>query len=134
MKASAARFGANLVIIPDKGYWNRAEAINAGFGTVKTPMVFFSDVDIVYSKGFFEEVIQILDEDPLSYVISAMNDLPEDHPIEISNDNFGELLATARPRFGASFHAAMFGARTEIVRLVGGYDENYLIWGTEDDD
>ena len=121
-----------FVSVPEKSYWNKAEALNAGLENVSTPLVFISDVDMIYSPTFFEEVIQILTVEPLSYVVSACLDLPSGYSQDIDVIEFDHLQSLANPRFGKRFHYGQFGAYAECLRSIGGFDEGFLLWGGED--
>jgi hypothetical protein len=96
--------------------------------------VLFADTDLVFQNDYAATAVEALHEDPRRLVVSRMLDLPEGHSVEIDQDSVEELRTLARSRYGNGAHPSIVAVSREALALVGGYDEAFRLWGSEDED
>lgn len=114
--------------------WNRSRSLNCGIRRAHTEFILCADADLVFQSNYVETVLRRLRLDPLLLVVSAMLDLPQGHPTDISADDVATLQTRAYPRFDAAYHPSIIAVRRDLVELIGGYDESFRLWGGEDVD
>lgn len=132
--ALAQEHGADLLRVAGPLEWNRARALNLGWRRATTAYVLFADADLVFRNDYADTALEALHEDPRRLVVSRMLDLPEGHPVEIDQDSIEELRPLAQSRYGDGAHPSIVAMSREALELVGGYDEAFRLWGSEDDD
>lgn len=132
--ALAQEHGADLLRVAGPLEWNRARALNLGLRRATTAYVLFADADLVFRNNYAGTAVEALHEDQRRLVVSRMLDLPEGLPVEIDQDNVEELRPLAQSRYGDGPHPSIVAVSREALELVGGYDEGFRLWGSEDDD
>ena len=98
--------------------YSSSKALNIGIKRVKTPFTLITDIDLIFSKNFIEEVMKVLDKKTL--VLSQRINL------DVNGDEVG-----------LNPHAALgtcIGISTSWLKKVRGFDEKYTCWGREDYD
>ncbi|MDQ7031611.1 MAG: galactosyltransferase-related protein [Desulfonauticus sp.] len=121
--------------------WSRTKALNIGIRNAKTPFVASTDVDIMFSSLFFQRAITLLRKDPFSVVYSYCLDLPEEVNDELVDFfNKKQIVDVSRYRNKATKRwesQPSYGICVTYkvyYELIGGYDEFFQGWGSEDDD
>ncbi len=130
----AQEHGADVLRMAGPLEWNRARALNLGWRSAKTAYVLFADADLVFRNNYARIAVETLHEDPRRLVVSRMLDLPEGHSVEIDQDNVDALGILAQSRNGNGAHPSIVAVSREAMELVGGYDEAFRLWGSEDED
>jgi len=100
--------------------FNKSRALNIGFKYATTKYILSSDIDIIYSSNFIEEVMKVLTTNPKSLVLCQKIDL----------DKEGKEVEVHEP----SASGSCIAIESEWIDKVHGYDEVYTYWGREDND
>jgi len=100
--------------------FNKSRALNIGFKYATTKYILSSDIDIIYSSNFIEEVMKVLTTNPKSLVLCQKIDL----------DKEGKEVEVHEP----SASGSCIGIDAFWLEEVHGYDEVYTYWGREDND
>jgi hypothetical protein len=132
--ALAQEHGADVLRVAGPLEWNRARALNLGLRCARTAYVLFADTDLVFSNDYAATAVEALLADPRRLVVSRMLDLPEGHSVEIDQDSVEKLRTLAQSRLGDWAHPSIVAVSREALELVGGYDEAFRLYGSEDDD
>ncbi len=134
-------YGAHYIRVSDIEVWSRSRCLNIGLRRARTKWVMTSDVDVMVSTTYLADAIAALTAEPLSVLCAPMLDLPAG-----SADAFRSLALNGRPlqldawrpqctpRLGWPLHPSVAVTYARYLELVGGYDEFYEIWGSEDED
>ncbi|MFP4354890.1 MAG: glycosyltransferase family 2 protein [Phycisphaerae bacterium] len=129
---------ATLLAVPVKGQWNRSHCLNIGIRAAATPYVFLGDVDVIYPLDFVEVAMEAIGKSRLLRVHSALWDLPEEaRDVCLSDEpdtyrkQFADLLDKADSR-KVQMQVSMLLVEREVLRKIGGLDEQYAGWGFED--
>lgn len=109
-----------IEVTRDTDIFNKSRALNIGFKDATTKYILSSDIDIIYSPNFVEEVMKVLVAKPKSIVLCQKIDL----------DKEGKEVETHEP----SASGSCIGIETDWIEKVHGYDEFYTFWGREDND
>jgi hypothetical protein len=132
--ALAQEYGADVLRVPGPLEWNRARALNLGLRSARSAYVLVADADLVFRNDYAATAVEALHEDPRRLVVSRMLDLPEGDAVEIDQDRVEELRTLAQSRYGDGAHPSIVAVSREALELVGGYDEAFRLWGSEDED
>ncbi len=121
--------------------WSKAHALNIGLRNIFSSIVVISDVDIIFSPSFFQSSVEILKKEPCSVVYSYCLDLPEEvnsylYSLYIKKENvdFHYLKNLGIKRWASLPSYGPLITYRFYFELIGGYDEFYKNWGTEDVD
>jgi glycosyltransferase involved in cell wall biosynthesis len=128
----ALRYQTEVLKVDEYGVWNRSKALNYGIRHASTPYVFCTDVDMIFSPNFIQEMQLHLKED--AFLISRCNDLPESvglHPWQQSD--FGTLKQQSAIRETQGTGACQVALKS-FFEEIRGYDEAFEFWGSEDTD
>ncbi|XMO86571.1 glycosyltransferase [Algibacter sp. AS12] len=108
--------------------WNKSKALNYGISKAKTEAIFIADVDVIVAPNF-AEIIETLTS-PNQFSLFKIGYLPEStSPEIIENSNFKAL----QPKhYGDTFGVGLF-TKTALEN-VGGLDEFFHFYGSEDED
>lgn len=135
LAAIASRHEARIVYTATDALWNRSRALNLGLQAATAPMAVCTDIDMLFSPTFLEEVVRgIEDHDGEALVVCRCRDLPQSVPErawEASDYPELERQSTFRQAMGTG---ACQGAPRSFFERVRGYDERYVYWGFEDKD
>lgn len=109
--------------------WNKSEALNTAIKIAKTKYILSTDADIIFEKNYLKEAINLLKKNPYQVILSKCFDLPK---------NFSKSLdfrKKSKMRFRKDYpNPGINMALTHFYKLINGYDERYVMWGSEDDD
>lgn len=130
----AERLGVKYVFTPDKGYWSRSEALNAGFVHAEGDILVSTDADMVFTPKSFERITAVAKQDGRSAYFLQCRDLPEgmddswvaEHP---NSWDEMERASRLRPRWGMG---GMMAIPREAFDLIRGFDERLHTYGGED--
>lgn len=109
-------------------YWNKAEAINIAADQAKAEFLLSTDIDMIYAENFVEAMLEKSGKDRI--VNCFHHFLPENF------DDWGnekKYIDKLRNDGEAHTGAAML-VPASVYLEIGGYDEYYRLWGTEDSD
>lgn len=109
--------------------WNRAQALNIGIKMATTAYVMTSDIDLIFSPRFIEEVSRSLQE-KLEIHISAFA-LPK--RFNQWEKLFKKKIIQKKTRGFSALGLSQTISR-EVLNEIRGFDEFYCIWGVEDVD
>ena len=120
--------------------WSRSKALNIGIKNSKTEYVLISDYDLIFSKNYVEECINNVRKKRnnilwTKFMDSRKGDINhvikiEDYDVYLKNTDFRSDISKNKNYVTKSI---LFG-RSDFFKEIRGYDENYSIWGVEDDD
>ena len=102
----------------DLEHYSSSRALNIGIKRVETPYTLITDIDLIPSKNFVEEVMKVLDDK--TAVLCQRIDL---------DDEGNEIRVHSTGAYGACL-----AIQTDWLKKVRGFDETYTYWGREDDD
>ena len=130
----AQSLGVKYVFTPDKGYWSRSEALNAGFVHADGDILVSTDADMIFTPKSFERITAIAKLDGRSAYFLQCRDLPEGmddnwvakHPHDWKQM---ERASRLRPRWGMG---GMMAIPREGFDLIRGFDERLHTYGGED--
>jgi hypothetical protein len=131
--ALAHEHGAEVLRTPGPLEWNRARALNLGLRSARNAYVLFADTDLVFRNDYAGTAVEALRGDPRRIVVSRMLDLPEGHSADIDQDSVEQLRTLAQSR-GDEAHPSIVAVSRAALELVGGHDEAFRLWGSEDED
>lgn len=108
--------------------WNKSKALNYGIAKSKTDNVFIADVDVLFAPEFSEIIESLVS--PNQFTLFKIGYLPESvTPKDIKNSSFKAL----KPKhYGDTFGVGLF-PREALIK-VGGLDEFFHFYGSEDED
>ena len=118
----------------DTAEWHQGRAQNAALRRVRTSAVLICDVDLMLAPNYLSTAVGLLEQDLLGAVVAPMLDLPELPGLDYDAQPFAQLLDRTGKRFGWDFHPAIIALRVRILKLIGGVDEEYQLWGGIDVD
>lgn len=142
IKNIVSQYAADYIYIDNKDTFSRAKALNILLKEVKTKYILFADSDIIFKNNYISELIKNLDKNPFQIICNEMKDLPrglvnniiKEYEYErlenIAIFRGGLKLSSSGYHFGKGMNAGL----SYFYKLIGGYDENYIGWGCEDDD
>ncbi|MEP3836597.1 MAG: glycosyltransferase [Algibacter sp.] len=108
--------------------WNKSKALNYGLTKAKTSAIFIADVDVIVAPSFAETIASLIKTNQFS--LFKIGYLPENiSPKVIEISNFKELKAK---HFGDTFGVGLFPKKA--LQKVGGLDEFFHFYGSEDED
>ncbi len=108
--------------------WNRSRALNPGIRQSRTTYTMTTDVDMIFSGSFIQNIIEQVAEDRVVYC--RWHFLPEKFSDWNNTDIYkGKLPMVSKGGFGGCCIV-----KTEILEQINGFDETYCFWGLEDKD
>lgn len=143
LKEVAKEYDAEYLRVDNVKEWNRSKCMNIALKKVNTKYLLISDVDIVFEKRYIEEAVNAVKENIFRAVYAKMK---LTNPGDVTDEtdvlkSFNSILAKARTGSTYPFGDYMFWEGMSIVfglkelfYLIGGYDENFRLWGCEDCD
>lgn len=108
--------------------WNSSHALNTGVPFAQSDRLFFADIDLIFSPGFFD-AIKGLDLKGKHYYAR-----PRDLPQHFYKWNLLESLDFQQFPITHESGRGMLYILKEYFLQIGGFDEFYLDWGIEDND
>lgn len=127
--------------IDNKPVWNKSHCLNIAIKNVDTKYLCSSDVDVFFEKNYISECIKELQARPLQVLISDFYNTPEgliDAEVDVVNDYEAYKQACNFQYTGIGFNGTLnVGinlALTDFYKMIHGYDEYYILWGSEDRD
>lgn len=137
--------------VDDKNVYSASIARNIGISHVKTPYVFFTDIDFFYTSDFFIRLLEVANSFDMANMYDCMLNIPVYHlnktyTEEFFNRNSTDLQSDFLKRIAIK---SQFSATKEVVdfiapysnnfmchvsffKLVGGYNERFRGHGSED--
>jgi predicted glycosyltransferase involved in capsule biosynthesis len=142
-KLVCKKYNVEYIREENAGDWNRSRCLNIGIKNIDTKYILISDADIIFAKNYISEAIRTLEENHYQFAYSPMNyagekdildntDVNKDYNIILNKTTKGQHYSFK----GIDFRQGMsivFGL-SQIFSILGGYDENFKLWGCEDDD
>ena len=131
----AKKYDARVVRTRTAETWNRSRALNVALRSVRSPISFCTDADMLFEGSFVPTILDELRNAPgRALVLCRCRDLPDlgpERPFE--ERDYPELKAQATMRVAMGTGACQ-ATSTDWFNSVGGYDEKYVYWGFEDKD
>ncbi len=116
---------AKYIYVDSKGmFWNRAQALNIGTKYSSGDILLYYDIDLIIPNTFLEQLVtkdfnQCFYSFSCYYLNADYNYL-EDINLDIRNVKYS--------------YVGMCAISKQLIDVVDGYDEFYMVWGVEDDD
>ncbi|MBU0958233.1 MAG: glycosyltransferase [Nanoarchaeota archaeon] len=139
-KKACERFNVEYIRVENDGEWNKSHALNIAIRKVNTKYILSTDVDIIFEKNYFKNVISELKRDFFQVVLCKPFDCPEgqiNSEVDVV-EKYEEFKkeCTYRTKGEPSYHhgTGINFALTFFYKLMRGYDEEYVGWGVMDDD
>ncbi|MCB0447736.1 MAG: glycosyltransferase, partial [Gelidibacter sp.] len=108
--------------------WNKSKAINYGIKLTETPYIITADVDVLFAPHFAETVVKHIE--PHGFLLFKIGYLSEtDTKQQLSALNFTSIATT---HIGDTFGIGLFSKLA--LETVGGLDEFFHFYGSEDED
>ncbi len=108
-------------------YWNRSHALNTGIKIAKSKYTMTTDIDMIFSENFIETIINEVEENKILYTQCYW--LPQF--FDYKKTNYGN-------KYELSSNTSGYGGcqivESKDIKQVCGFDENFMIWGIEDED
>jgi GT2 family glycosyltransferase len=142
LRGLCEEFSADYLRVRRTDDWNRAHCLNIGIKAAKTKYTLTSDVDIVFDKGYIAESIKELRRNPYQIVYGEMWDSLEGQ-ITATTDVMADYhrikekcirRSERNNDYNYTFGMSIITGLTFFFREISGHDEQYRIWGFEDDD
>lgn len=134
-------FDVEYIRANNKPVWNKSHCLNIAIKNVTSKYICSSDVDVIFENNYFVECVKELKISPFQVLISDFYnsnkgeitgeiDLPEKYYDIKKNCGFQNtkmgISGSLNP--GVNFSFSCF------YKAINGYDENYIMWGSEDFD
>ena len=110
----------HLVVTGDS--WNRSKVLNFGGRRVFTPYVAFWDADFIFPANFTIELLRLLKEVEMQYIVAI-------ECYESGDSIIGETKKSKGDRYGR-----LWLYPTKAFKQVRGFDERFIGWGKEERD
>ncbi|MCB0340480.1 MAG: glycosyltransferase, partial [Bdellovibrionales bacterium] len=130
------RYHARLIENKTVSRWNRARVLNIAIRNCRTPWIMFTDADMIFGS----ELIPMWREyrkqfgDNTMYLAQCKKLPPiSDLPLHIDANAYNSLKSVGRV-FSTDGHGGCQVLRTSWLIKVRGFNENYEVWGAEDND
>lgn len=108
--------------------WNKSKALNYGIRQAKTPYIITSDIDVLFAPHFIESVVAQME--PNGFSLFKIGYLSEkETKLQLTNLDFNTISTT---HVGETFGIGLFPK--EALETVGGLDEFFHFYGSEDED
>ncbi len=108
--------------------WNKSKAINYGIKLTKTPYIITADVDVLFVPHFAETVVKHIE--PHGFLLFKIGYLSKlETKRQLSALNFTSITTT---HVGDTFGIGLFSKLA--LETVGGLDEFFHFYGSEDED
>ena len=112
-----------------RGYpWNKPRALNIGIHRVQTEYLLASDIDMIFPEDFIATVLDHVDENRLIHCY------PYYLPQHFDYARYTEANLNDLKLGGKSQTGGCQCVKTDILKQIRGFDENYCYWGQEDSD
>jgi glycosyltransferase involved in cell wall biosynthesis len=138
LQAMCAQGGARYRRVDGQPRWNKSHCLNVALRECNTRYFMVVDNDILLAPNYLSEALRELQRDPLQVIYNQMLDLSETQTATLAAGNGAIDLARLKPQAKARshgfWHESINVALTYFLRWIGGFDENYWLWGGEDND
>ena len=104
--------------------WNRGRALNTGVRLAKGEYIFTNDIDLIFSENYLAKLASILVKDKVFY--------PPTHYLEKNFNQWNRLNQVPRKKYHQMKGISILSK--EAFASINGYDEQFIIWGQEDED
>ena len=111
--------------------WNKSKCLNLGIAHSGSKFLMVLDADMILQKGFIELSLKTIREQPYSIINSQVYDMKKDDKVSFYNPH--ERYQVRKTDFNNITTAINF-TWTLAYKYIGGFNENFEIWGGEDDD
>jgi len=108
--------------------WNRSHALNTGLRRAEGELILFSDIDLIYDRNFFTNLISKKKENV--QLFQQVYWLPKNYT---DYQNLKSNLKDLKISDSGSKGGVHLIERKKLIEI-GGYDEFYCFWGHEDND
>lgn len=114
------------------GVWCKSRALNIGLRQVTTPFVLFTDVDLMLERNLVQEVLRLLLKKDRVFVTARTFRMPPAFAGEYRKK--WERGSLHGKDDGPSGTGGCQAARVSLFKGLRGYDEQFILWGSEDED
>lgn len=120
------------VLFKDNGPFKRSACLNIGYNNAKFNKILFADNDLLIPRDQIIESLNRLDEYDSVNPYEKVRDMDEYSTIQLINvDNFSAISSYSE-RGGIVFSGGACFFTREGYAKIGGYDEEFIGWGGED--
>lgn len=127
------QYNADYLRIEDKPVWCKSHALNIAIKRAKTKYILCTDVDVIFEKDYIKEAIKELKKNYFQVLLSHCFDLPKGSEDLINKLEFKRLKSMSKVRKWEGSPGICL-TLTYFFHRIKGYDEEYKLWGREDDD
>jgi predicted glycosyltransferase involved in capsule biosynthesis len=135
-------YNVDYIRVDEFGVWNKSRALNIGIKNSNAKYILISDIDIVFEKNYINECINEMKKDFFQVLYSKMFD---SYPQTLKNNedivmDYKMIRKRCKDRaLGKKEDYFKFGSSicftlNYFFKVIGGYDEFYECWGSEDAD
>ncbi len=136
IRSVCSEFGATLIESHTREPWSRSRALNIGARHATTKWLIFTDADMIFSPQLlacWEMYRASFGE--TSFYLAQCKKLPpiQKYPDQITHASYAELSSQGR-LFENYGHGGFQVIERKMFHTVGGFNESYTLWGSEDSD
>lgn len=120
--------GVHLMLCPTQGQlWQKTRAINIALKQCDTPYFMVADMDMLFHSDFIKKIQKYIHPDEVTYFkVGILTE--EESILEKPFEEYTVKFYTNEEATGMTLFP------TEVLKSVGGFDEFYHGWGSEDTD
>ncbi len=142
IKKLCEKYNTQLIRAYGISHWNRAHSLNIGIKKAKTKYILLSDTDIIFERNYLSEAIKELQNNPYQAIICEMLDSNEGD-INEKTDVVREYYSIKKrcitraektKIYNYAFGQSIILVPNYFLHEINGLDENYSVWGNEDED
>lgn len=142
LKKLCQRYNVEYVRVRRLEHWNRSHCLNIGIKRAQTKYILLSDMDIVFEYNYISEAVKELQKNPYQIIFSEFFEILEGGVTERTDviRDYNKLLSRCKTRnertqmYDYTFGLGMIMTLNGFFHQVRGFDENYKVWGWEDED
>lgn len=107
--------------------WNKSKALNSALKIIDSDYFFVADIDMIFSPNFVEKALNLVKNNEVWYFQVGFLSKEE----SIKNKDFKDYSVKFKSNREAT---GLTLCSIEAARSIGGFDEFYHFWGSEDTD
>lgn len=125
----------NVIFIPSKEPFNKSLILNRATKLSTKDFILYWDADMIVQPEYLQQAVNKFDEvdviKPYNYL--SVYDVPISNSSMFRKTLDFKWFEKVRPRPGCPFGGGIFGIRREKMIEIGGFFEEFLGWGCEDE-
>jgi predicted glycosyltransferase involved in capsule biosynthesis len=142
LKSLCEKYNAEYIRVRRITNWSRSHCLNIGIKRAKTKYILVSDVDIIFENNYLSESVKELKKNPSRVIFSEVfdsleGDINENTDILKDYSKIRDKCLTRNERtkmYDYTFGLGIIITLNCFFHQINGFDENYKVWGFEDED